>query len=107
MSDDATITVTENADADRYEIHVDGALGGFAQYVRRNGRTYFVHTEIDPAFGGRGLGGALVKSALDSERAASRPIVPLCPFVKTYVERHPEYEDLVAGEIVSAMDAER
>ncbi|WP_117000634.1 GNAT family N-acetyltransferase [Desertimonas flava] len=104
MSDDATITVGENADADRYEIHVDGALGGFAQYVRRNGRTYFVHTEIDPAFGGRGLGGQLVKAALDSERAAERPIVPLCPFVKAFVERHPAYQDLVDGRIVAAID---
>ncbi len=106
MSDDATITVSENADADRYEIHVDGTLGGFAQYVRRNGRTYFVHTEIDPAFGGRGLGGQLVKAALDSERAAERPIVPLCPFVKAFVERHPEYQDLVDGRIVAAIDEE-
>ena len=104
--DDPTIAVIDNADADRYEIRLDGAPAGLAQYVRRNGRTYFVHTEIDPAFEGRGLGGKLVKAALDAERDARRPIVPLCPFVKAYVERHPEYEELVDGRIVAAIDSE-
>lgn len=98
------VTVVENADRERYEITVDGTLAGFAQYVRRGGRTLFVHTEIDPAFEGQGLGGKLVKAALDGERAAERPIVPLCPFVRRYVDRHPEYADLVDTELLHRID---
>ena len=92
---DLVATVIENEERERYEVTVDGALAGFAQYERRDGRTVFNHTEIDPEFEGKGLGGQLVKFALDSEREAGRSIVPLCPFVRRYLERHPEFDDLV------------
>ena len=98
------VTVTENADRERYEITVDSVLAGFAQYVRRGGRTLFVHTEIDAAFEGQGLGGRLVQSALDAERDARRQIVPLCRFVRRYVDRHPEYADLVDTELLDRID---
>ena len=61
---------------------VDGEVAGFAVYHRRGGRTYFVHTEIDPAFEGKGLGSTLAKGALDAERAprrAGRAAVPVHP----------------------------
>lgn len=102
--DTVSTAVTDNGDRERYEISVDGAAAGFAQYVRRGGRTLFVHTEIDPAFEGRGLGGQLVRAALDAEREAARPIVPLCPFVARYVERHPEYDDLVDHDLWHQID---
>jgi len=106
MSEPSSVEVTDNPDATRYEAHVGEQLAGFARYVRRGGRTFFVHTEIDKAFGGQGIGTALVRGALDAERAAGTPIVPLCPFVRAYVERHPDYDDIVDAGLVASIDGD-
>ncbi len=89
------IEVRDNPEHSRFEIFSDGTAAGFAQYVTRPGRMIFVHTEIDPAFEGKGLGGALAKAALDEVRTRGVHAVPLCPFIAGYIRRHPEYEDLV------------
>ncbi|MEU8265666.1 GNAT family N-acetyltransferase [Sphaerisporangium sp. NPDC049002] len=94
---DHAVEVTDNPDAKRFEITVDGRLGGFAEYHRLTGRLVFTHTEVDDAFEGQGLGSRLVRYALDSARAEGVSVVPRCPFVARYIERHPEYRDLVAG----------
>ena len=104
MSDVPTVTVTDHPNEHRYEAHVGDALAGFARYVRRGGRTFFVHTEIDPSFGGQGIGSALVRGALEAERAAGTPIVPLCPFVRGYIDKHAEYADLVDAQLLSTID---
>lgn len=94
--------IIDNVQSHRYELLVDGEAAGFAEYRLRppHGtgapRVVFTHTEVDPAYGGRGLGGALAKGALDDVRAKGAVAVPLCPFIKRYIERHPEYQDLVA-----------
>lgn len=84
-------TVTNVAAQDRYEITVDGTPAGFAAYTDEGDRRIFHHTEIDPAFGGRGLGGKLVGAALADTAAAGKQIVPTCSFVVAYVAKHPEY----------------
>ena len=63
-----------------------------------------MHTEIDPAFEGKGLGSALARGALDAERTRGEPIVPLCPFIRQYIDRHPEYADLVDQEMLARVD---
>ncbi len=100
-----SIEVADHPDSDRFEIHVDGALAGFAQYVRRGGRLVFVHTEIDPAFEGQGLGSRLAAAALDAARAAGEPVVPLCPFIHAFIDRHPEYADLVDAKLIAAFES--
>jgi predicted GNAT family acetyltransferase len=88
--------VTNNADLSRYEILDEGHVVGFAEYrTRPDGTVVFTHTEIDEAYEGRGLGGKLARAALEDVRASGRPIVPRCPFIKGYIERHPEFQDLV------------
>lgn len=79
----------------RYELRVGDELVAFANYRRRNGRLVFLHTEVDPAFEGRGLGGRLAAGALDDARRQRVRVVPLCPFMASFIERHPEYRDLV------------
>ncbi|GAA1978452.1 hypothetical protein GCM10009718_13840 [Isoptericola halotolerans] len=74
----------------------DGTEAGGAYYRRRDGVVTFTHTEISPDLEGQGIGSALAAGALDQVRAAGERIVTLCPFVKAYVERHPEYQDLRA-----------
>jgi predicted GNAT family acetyltransferase len=89
---------TEVRDAEehgRYEVLVDGALAGFAQYRDDAGVRVFTHTEVFDAFEGQGVGSALAAGALDLVRAAGLRIVALCPFIASYVERHPEQADLV------------
>jgi uncharacterized protein len=92
---DTTVAVTDNPDRERYEITADGALAGFTAYRRRPALIAFTHTEIDPAFEGRGLGGQLVHAALDDARAQGLLVLPFCPFTNAYIQRHPEYADLV------------
>jgi predicted GNAT family acetyltransferase len=83
---------------ERFEIEVDGALVGFVQYRRRPGTIAFVHTEIDPGHEGAGLGGILVSAALDEARREGVRVLPFCPFVRSYIERHSEYLELVPAE---------
>jgi uncharacterized protein len=87
--------VRNNPDQDRYEIEVDGETAGFAQYRERPGLIAFVHTEIDDRFEGRGLASELIAFALDDARARGLAVLPFCPFVNGYLQRHPEYVDLV------------
>ena len=90
------ITVTDNAERRRYEVHVGSALAGFADYHAQPGLLTFLHTEVDPAFEGQGLGSRLAADALDDARARGLQVLPICPFVRAYVRRHPEYRELVA-----------
>ncbi|MFD4641769.1 GNAT family N-acetyltransferase [Lentzea sp. NPDC058436] len=83
--------VTNNEAASRYEIHVDGELAGFLEYRDVGGVLALVHTEVDEAYAGQGLGGKLAQYALDDVLARGVKISPLCPFVAKYIDKHPEY----------------
>jgi uncharacterized protein len=100
-------TVTDNPERERFEISVDGQRAGFVQYLRRGGRLIFFHTEIDPAYEGQGLGSALAKGALDAARADGEPVVPLCSFIGGWIDRHPDYDDLVDHEALRALEERR
>lgn len=94
MSD---VVVTDNPAEHRYEARIDGELAGFAQYALRPGSIVFIHTEVDPAFEGRGIGSALARQSLDEVRAKGElDVIPLCPFYKGWIGKHPQYDDLVS-----------
>ena len=82
-----------------YVVSIDGERAGKAVYVTRHGRRVFTHTEVDDAHTGSGVAASLVRYALDDMRAREMRIVPLCPFFRSYIARHPEYADLVDGEM--------
>ncbi|MQY03123.1 GNAT family N-acetyltransferase [Actinomadura macrotermitis] len=88
--------ITDNAGQGRYEIREDGALAGFAEYRLDAGSIVFTHTEVDPAFEGKGVGSALARGALDDVRSRDLSVVPQCPFIKAWIDRHPDYQDLLA-----------
>ena len=83
-------------DAERYEIRDGDRLLGLAAYQRHGEQVVFTHTEIDPGTEGSGLGGKLVRAALDDVRGKGGTVVPMCSFVRGWIERHPEYQDLLA-----------
>lgn len=87
--------VSEVSTSDRFEARIDGSVAGFVDYERRDDRVVFTHTEVDPSFEGRGVGGALAKTALDQVRDHGERVVPLCEFIAAYIDRHAAYADLV------------
>ncbi|WP_326594826.1 GNAT family N-acetyltransferase [Streptomyces sp. NBC_01803] len=97
MSDSQTRTaqIIDNTEANRYEAFVDGELAGFAEYMRTKNLIAFVHTEVNAGYEGQGIGGALVRSSLDTARAAGLAVLPVCPFYTGWIARHPEYRELV------------
>lgn len=92
----ANVEVTRNTDRTRWEAHLEGELAGFAEYQLTDELYVFTHTEVDPKFEGKGAGSALVRTALDEIRAeGTRKVLPICPFVKSWILRHPDYLTMV------------
>ena len=91
------ISVSDNPALRRYELRVDGALEGEIMYRIERDKIVLIHTEVSPDIEGRGLGARLVRDALDDIRARGLRVVPLCPFVASFVRRHPEYGDLMTA----------
>ena len=91
------VRVADNPGKRRFEVYLDDRLAGFPVYVTNGSHVVFVHTEVDPAFEGHGLGSALVAGALADIRARGLKLHPLCPFVVAYLRRHPEFADLLAS----------
>jgi predicted GNAT family acetyltransferase len=90
--------IVDNPEAGRFEVLVGDEVAGFAEYRRQDDAVAFTHTVIDPAFEGRGLGSTLARGALDATREAGQPVLPFCPFIRGYIQRHPVYLDLVPAE---------
>jgi uncharacterized protein len=92
------VAVADNPGAQRFEAELDGAPAGYLAYrkSRRRGLTALIATEVDDEFSGKGIGGALVRHALDAARSEGLAVLPFCPFVNSYISEHrDEYLDLV------------
>ena len=93
--------IIHNVAARRFETRIDGETA-FAEYERQGGVVTFTHTIVPPALEGRGVGSALVKAALAGAREAGLKVVPACPFVARYIERHPDERDLLDPDYVQS-----
>jgi predicted GNAT family acetyltransferase len=91
--------VRDNPEELRYELVDEGHMLGEILYRRYPDRIVLVHTEVPPAREGEGLATRLVAGALDDIRAKGLRMVPVCPFVRGYLRRHPEYQDLVTADL--------
>ena len=89
------MTLRDNPDKRRYEALVDGEVAGSIYYHERDDGLVLVHTEVEEAFKGQGIGSKLAAATLDDIRSRGLRIQLMCPFVRSYVERHPEYQDLI------------
>ncbi|MEV1291970.1 GNAT family N-acetyltransferase [Pseudonocardia sp. NPDC049635] len=88
------IVVTDNRSASRFEAHEGETLAGFAQYTRTSELVAFVHTEVDPAFEGKGVGSALAREGIASVEADGLRVLAVCPFIAGWLARHPEFAGL-------------
>lgn len=95
MSDAPSDDVRDNPARHRFELEVDGHLA-IAVYSLAPGVITFIHTEVPEALAGRGVGSRLAKGALAQVRARGLKVVPRCPFIRGYIEKHPEWQDLLA-----------
>ncbi len=88
--------VVQDVSMSRFELLVDGVQAGISDYVQDDEKIVFLHTEIDPAFRGKGLGDEIARGALNLVRAESgRRVVARCPFIKKWINEHPDYQDLL------------
>jgi len=86
--------VRDNPEMHRFELEVDGSLA-VAKYMRHGDVFTFTHTEVPPALGGRGVGSKLAQGALDLVRASGGRVAAQCPFIASWIARHPGYRDLL------------
>jgi uncharacterized protein len=97
-TESAAEPVTDNQAESRFEIHVGGERAGLVQYhIPSHEPTVIslVHTEVDDRFQGMGLAGKLARGALDSARERGLQVLPYCPYIRTWIAKHPDYVDLV------------
>ncbi len=92
--DDTHIIVTNNAEAQRYEVKIDEQLAVLT-YERQGNRIIFLHTSVPEALEGHGIAGKLASVALEEARSQQLTVVPVCPFVAAYIRHHQEYLSLL------------
>ena len=89
-------TVQENPDGHRYEaVDEAGVIAGFVEYVDHRDSRLLFHTEVDGAFEGQGVGSTLAQQSLDQALATGKQVRVSCPFIKSWIAKHPEYADKV------------
>lgn len=92
------VTVVDAPERRRFEARVGEEVAGFAEYRRRDDRIVLTHTEVQDRFEGEGVGSELARRVLDRARDDGLGVVPRCPFIREWIERHPDYADLVVAE---------
>jgi predicted GNAT family acetyltransferase len=95
---DPDLTIADNRERLRYEAYLGADLAGVLEYRLAGTRRILVHTDVPEAFGGRGIGSELARHALEEARVAGARVTAKCPFVRSWLERHPEYADIVTPE---------
>jgi predicted GNAT family acetyltransferase len=91
---EATVEIVDNPAGQRYEARVGNEVVGYTEYRRVRGRMIFIHTEVDPAMEGKGIGGKLAAWALDDVRAHGLTFSVKCPFISSWLRRHHEFDDI-------------
>jgi predicted GNAT family acetyltransferase len=89
------VLVSDHPERTRYEIHLDGELAGYSEYLLRPGLIAFTHTEIQEPYKHRGLGEQLIAETLNDVRRRGLVLLPFCPFMRAFIQSHREYAALV------------
>ena len=96
MSETPDVQVVQQPEQQRYEATSDGEVVGVLAYEMLGSSVVMTHTEVEESAEGHGVGSALARAALDDVRRGGGSVVPQCPFVASWIEKHPDYADLVA-----------
>jgi hypothetical protein len=91
----SNVTIVDRPERGRFQLLVDGEVAGYASYHPVGDNLDFTHTQIDDRYEGQGLGSTLIRAVLDAARERGVGVLPHCPFIRSYIERHDEYLDLV------------
>ena len=94
QSSEQNLTITHDEQAKRFETSIDGYTG-YISYQERDDTLVYDHTIVPQELGGRGIGSALVKHALNYAREQNKKVIPQCSFVSSYISKHPDYQDLL------------
>jgi hypothetical protein len=92
-----SVVVTDAPERTRFEAHLDGELAGVLEYAVKHDRIALIHTEVRPEFEGHGVAAAITRFALDDARRRGLRVIAVCPYVRRYLETHPEEMDNVVG----------
>lgn len=90
------LKIVDNPSTRRYEARLGDRVVGYSEYRPAGRRLIFTHTVVDPEFEGRGIASRVAAEALDDVRRRGLTLTAHCPFISAYLERHPEYADLIA-----------
>lgn len=91
------MTVEHQPDRHRFAVHLPEGEGRLLYREAGPGVVSYWHTEVDPGLQGRGVADALVRAAMDHARASGLRVIPDCPYVRAWLERHPDYRDVVVA----------
>ena len=101
----SSFTVVNNSARNRFEIELGDGEFAFAAYNLLPGAIRFYHTVVPESHGGQGLGTALIKAALGAARERALNVIPVCPFFRAFLKKHPEEQDLVDPEHRHLLDS--
>jgi predicted GNAT family acetyltransferase len=93
--DTKLLDVKDNVNARQFEVKIDGLLAK-VEYMMGGNKIFLTHTEVPPALEGKGIASALVERVLEIVEERKLKMVPLCPYVATYLRKHPEWKRLLA-----------
>jgi predicted GNAT family acetyltransferase len=102
MADSPAVEVVNNEGDGRFEVRLGDDVA-FTEYRLLASGILFPHTEVPPAFEGRGVASALVRTAMAFARERGQKVIPVCPFVAGYIAKHPEFHDLVHPDYRAAL----
>jgi uncharacterized protein len=93
--DTANITIENNTEKQQFEAKLDGKVVAFAEYRPIGQSIMFTHTEVNEDLEGKGVGSQLIRFALEDTKAKNMTAIPMCPFVKLFIQRHKDFIDVV------------
>jgi predicted GNAT family acetyltransferase len=91
------VNVVHNAAERQFEAQLDASNKAIVEYMRSGGNIIFTHTEVPQGFEGQGIANQLAKAALEYAKTEGLKVQPLCPFIKLYIQKHPEYQSISWG----------
>lgn len=99
------LEVVDDSEARRWQARLDGEVLGFAEYRRSPTRIVFTHTVVRPEYEGRGIAARLARAALGDAARRGLRVLPACPYFRSYLRRHHDYDDLIDVPRDSAPDS--